>query len=65
MSFIKISLSENFEQILNVDNIVQVIKGEDYAEGKYFDSYTLIMKNCTPFKISENVYNQIKKQLGF
>lgn len=27
MSFIKITLSENVEQIINVDNILQLIKG--------------------------------------
>ena len=65
MNFIKISISEKIEQLLNVDNILQLIKGEDYRDHKIFPSYTLIMKNCGPIKITENVYKQIKEQLGF
>ena len=65
MNFIKISISENLEQIINIDNIVQLIKGEDYIEREFLQSYTLIMKNCAPMKITEKVYNQIKSQIGF
>ena len=43
MKFIKISISENLEQIISIDNIYQIIKGEDYIEGKYIPSYTLIL----------------------
>lgn len=65
MKFIKISLSEKTEQIMNVDNIVQLIKGEDYIKWEMMPSYTLILKNCPPMKITEKVYNQIKEQIGF
>lgn len=65
MKFIKISLSEKTEQIINVDNIVQLIKGEVYRKWEMIPSYTLILKNCPPMEITENVYNQVKEQIGF
>lgn len=63
MRFIKISLNENLEQLINVDNIEQVIKGEDYKGIEFVPSFTLILKNCGPIKISENVYKQITEKL--
>lgn len=70
MSFIKITLSEKVEQIINVDNILQLIKGEDLQliEGVHerfeaIQSYTLILKNCGPIKITEEVYKQIKEKI--
>lgn len=65
MKFIKISISDKLEQIINVDCILQIIKGEDYLEGKYIPSYSLLLKNFGPQKITEKVYNQIKEQIGF
>lgn len=61
--FIKITLNEKLEQIISIDNIYQIIKGEDYIEGKYIPSYTLILKNSGPIKITENVYKQITKKI--
>lgn len=63
MMFLKISLNENLEQIISIDNIYQIIKGEDYIEGKYIPTYTLFLKNCGPIKITENVYKQITKKI--
>lgn len=63
MMFIKITLNEKLEQIISIDNIYEIIKGEDYIEGKYIPTYTLILKNCGPIKITENVYNQITKKI--
>lgn len=71
MSFIKITLSEKVEQIINVDNILQLIKGEDLqiieeeANERFeaITSYTLILKNCGPSKITEEVYKQIKEKI--
>lgn len=71
MIFIKITLSEKVEQIINVDNILQLIEGEDLqlieVENKErfqsVPSYTLILKNCGPIKITEEVYKQIKEKI--
>lgn len=63
MMFIKISINEKLEQIISIDNIYQIIKGEDYIEGKYIPSYTLILKNSGSIKITENVYKQITKKI--
>ena len=63
MMFIKISLNEKLEQIISIDNIYQIIKGEDYIECKYIPTYTLFLKNCGPIKITENVYKQIIEKL--
>lgn len=64
MRFIKISINEKIEQIINIDSIYQLVKDEDYrGEVKFIPSYNLILKNCGPIQISENVYNQIKEKL--
>lgn len=63
MRFIKISLSEKTEEIINIDNIYQIIKVEDYQEIEFIPSYTLFLKNCGPIRITENVYNQIKEKI--
>lgn len=63
MMFVKISITENLEQLINIDNIYQIIKGEDYQEYKMIPSYTLVLKNCGPIKITEDVYKQIKEKL--
>lgn len=63
MMFIKISISENLEQLINIDNIYQLIKGEDYQKYKMIPSYTLVLKNCGPIKITENVYKEIKEKI--
>lgn len=72
MSFIKISLNENTEQIINVENIIQLIKGdelqlikvEDHEEFKAIPCYSLFLKNYGPIKITENVYKQIENLLS-
>lgn len=64
MRFIKISLSEKTEQIINIDNIYQLIKGEDYKEKlEFIPSYTLVLKDCGPIRITENVYKQITEKI--
>lgn len=63
MRFIKISLSEKTEQIINIDNIYQIIKGEDYRGIEFIPSYTLVLKNCGPISITENVYKQITEKI--
>lgn len=63
MKFIKISINEKLEQLINIDNIEQVIKGEDYKGIEFVHSFTLILKNCGPIQISENVYKQITEKL--
>ena len=63
MRFIKISIREDFEQIINIYNIVHITKGEDFGRNGFYPSYTLFLKNCGPIEITENVYNQIKEKL--
>lgn len=63
MRFIKISLNENTEQIINIDNIYQLVKGEDYREKDFFSPFTLFLKDCGPIRITENVYKQIKEKI--
>lgn len=63
MKFIKISINQKLEQIINVDNIEQVIKGEDYHGKEFFPTFTLILKNCVPVQITEDVYNQITEKI--
>ena len=63
MRFIKISLIKNIEQIINIDNIEQLIKSEDYREKKFIPSFTLVLKNCGPIQITENTYNQVKEKI--
>ena len=74
MSFIKISLNENFDQIINIDVIQQIIKGEDLQligdqnHEKFISvpSYTLVIKNCGPIKITKDIYEQITEKIkGF
>ena len=61
--FIKISIREDLEQIINIDNIVHITKGEEFRQNGFFISYTLFLKNCGPIEITENVYKQIKEKL--
>lgn len=63
MRFIKISINNGLEQIINIDDILQLIKGEDYIGLEFTPSYTLVLKSCGPNKITENVYNQIKEKI--
>lgn len=63
MRFIKISISENLEKIINIDNIVELTKGEDFGRNGFFPCYTLFLKNCGPVEITENIYKQIKEKL--
>lgn len=69
--FIKISYNENLEDIINVDEILRIIKGEDlqlievenHEEFKTVPSYTLIMKSSGPIKITEYMYKQIREKI--
>lgn len=63
MRFIKISIIKNMEQIINIDNIDQLVKSEDYREHKSFPTFTVVLKNFGPIQITENVYNQIKEKI--
>lgn len=63
MRFIKISISKNTEQIINIDNIYQIIKGEDYDRNGLFPSFTLVLKTCGPIQITEEVYKQITEKI--
>lgn len=63
MKFIKISLIKNMEQIINIDNIDQLVKSEDYREKKFFPVFTLVLKNYGPIQITEEVYNQITEKI--
>ena len=63
MMFIKISIREDLEQIINVENILQITKGEDFGRNGFYPSYTLFLKNCGPIEITESVYKQIKEKL--
>lgn len=63
MRFIKISLIKNLEQIINVDNIDQVVKSEDYRGKEFFPTFTLVLKNYGPIQITEEVYKQITEKI--
>ena len=65
MIFIKIKLSDKTDEIINSDYIVELIKGEEYDdENKSFlNSYSIVLKNEHPRKISEYVYNQIIEKI--
>lgn len=71
MSFIKIQLDEKSEQIINVDNILQLTKGdelqlikvEDHEGFRAITCYCIFLKNFGPIKITENVYKQISEKL--
>lgn len=65
MRFIKISLNENMEQIININMIYQLVKGEDLdlGEKKFFPSFTLFLKDCGPIRITEDVYKEIKEKI--
>lgn len=63
MRFIKITHNKHFEQIINIDNIYQLVKGKDYRDNEFIPSFTLFLKDCGPIRITENVYKQIKEKL--
>lgn len=66
MQFIRIKVSDDLEEFINVEYIVELIKGVDYDESNkiFFNSYSIIMKNQAPKKITEFVYNQIIEKLN-
>lgn len=51
------------EQIINIDNIDQLVKSEDYRGKIFVPTFTLVLKNFGPIQITENVYNQVKEKI--